>query len=126
MVWPYPGQTIFLCATGFRAVSAGNCRLRGITPNCLSRPVFSARFRPNKKLYQRRFTMQITKFLVAGALVASLSGCLETDGERAIAGAAGGAVLADVFDQNVVAGAALGAAGGAFCDDLNIPGCRRR
>jgi osmotically inducible lipoprotein OsmB len=70
--------------------------------------------------------MQITKFLMAGACVASLAGCLETDGERAIAGAAGGAVLADVLDQNVVAGAALGAAGGAFCDDLNVPGCRRQ
>jgi hypothetical protein len=64
--------------------------------------------------------MQYLKFLVAAALVTTLAGCLQTDGERAIAGAAVGALAADALDENIVAGAALGAAGGAFCNDVGI------
>lgn len=60
---------------------------------------------------------------IAGlALVGLLSGCLYTDGERAIAGAAGGALVADALDENVVAGAALGGLAGTFCDDAGF--CR--
>ncbi len=70
--------------------------------------------------------MRYIKGLGALALVSALGGCLQTDGERAIAGAAGGAVLADALDTNIIAGAALGATAGAFCDDLNVPGCRPR
>lgn len=64
--------------------------------------------------------MQITKLILAGLFVASLAGCMQTDGERAIAGAAVGALAADALDENVIAGAAIGAAGGAFCDDVNV------
>lgn len=56
------------------------------------------------------------------ALVGLLSGCLYTDGERAIAGAAGGALVADALDENVVAGAALGGLAGTLCDDAGV--CR--
>ncbi|PPB80312.1 hypothetical protein LV82_02187 [Albidovulum inexpectatum] len=51
-----------------------------------------------------------------------LSGCMQTDGERALAGAAAGALVADATDNNVVAGAALGGAAGALCDDMGV--CR--
>ncbi|PCD77498.1 lipoprotein [Pseudothioclava arenosa] len=56
------------------------------------------------------------------ALVAAtaLSGCLETDGERALAGAAGGALVADALDANIVAGAAVGALAGTYCDDAGV------
>lgn len=57
------------------------------------------------------------------ALLASsfaLSGCLQTDTERALAGAAAGAIIADATDNSVLTGAALGAAGGAVCDDVNL------
>lgn len=64
--------------------------------------------------------MQITKFAAAALLVSSLAGCLQTDGERALAGAAAGALLADNLDRNVLAGAAIGAAGGALCDDVRV------
>jgi hypothetical protein len=70
--------------------------------------------------------MRITKFVLAAGLVASLAACLETDGERALAGAAAGAVIADATDSNMVAGAAIGALAGTYCDDLNVPGCVRR
>ncbi|GAB4386541.1 hypothetical protein [Albidovulum sp.] len=51
-----------------------------------------------------------------------LSGCLENDGERALAGAAAGALIADATENNVVAGAAIGGAAGALCDDAGV--CR--
>jgi hypothetical protein len=72
---------------------------------------------------RRQFIMQFTRALLAALAVASLAGCLETDSQRAVAGAAAGAVVADALDANILAGAAIGAAGGAVCDDLNVPGC---
>lgn len=64
------------------------------------------------------------KSILILALVSSaaLAGCMSTDGERAIAGAAAGAVVADATDGNVVAGAALGALAGTYCDDAGV--CR--
>ena len=64
--------------------------------------------------------MQITKIFLGLALVSGLAGCLDTDGERALAGAAAGAVVADALDANVVAGAALGVLAGATCDDMGV------
>jgi osmotically inducible lipoprotein OsmB len=64
--------------------------------------------------------------LVALAAVLSLSACLETDAERGLVGAAGGAVVADAVGVNPVTGAVIGGAAGFFCDDLNVPGCKRR
>lgn len=56
--------------------------------------------------------------------VLALSACLDTDAERGLAGAAGGAVIADVTGGNALTGAVIGGAAGVFCDDLNVPGCR--
>ena len=67
----------------------------------------------------------IFKLTATGVLVASLSACAgvgDTDGERAIIGAATGAVIADVTDNDVATGAVVGAAAGVFCDDAGI--CR--
>ena len=70
--------------------------------------------------------MRKLKFLLAAAAITSLAGCLQTDGERALAGAAAGALIADATDENIVAGAALGGLAGTYCDDLNVPGCTPR
>ncbi len=67
--------------------------------------------------------MQFTKLALAGALVSSLAGCLQNDGQRALAGAAAGVVVADVLDTNLITGAAIGGLGGAVCDDLNVALC---
>ncbi|MCV2869476.1 hypothetical protein OEW28_12650 [Defluviimonas sp. WL0002] len=64
--------------------------------------------------------MRFTKIFLGLALVSGLAGCLENDSERALAGAAAGAVVADALDTNVVAGAALGGLAGATCDDMGI------
>ena len=61
--------------------------------------------------------LKVTMFLAAAT---ALSGCLQTDADRAVAGALAGAVVADALDENIVAGAALGAAGGALCDDVRL------
>lgn len=57
------------------------------------------------------------KLVAAGALVASVAACGTTDSERALSGAAIGAVAADLMDENVLAGAGVGAAAGALCND---------
>ena len=50
---------------------------------------------------------------------------LQTQGGRAVAGAVLGAAIADATDENMVAGAALGAlAGGASCGVPGLPPCR--
>jgi len=56
------------------------------------------------------------------AAALALPGCLTTDTERGLAGAAGGAVIADVTGGNAVTGAVIGGAAGVFCDDLGV--CR--
>lgn len=60
------------------------------------------------------------KLLVVPAILLPLAGCLENDSQRALAGAAVGALAADAMDRNVAAGAAIGAAGGALCDDAGV------
>jgi hypothetical protein len=52
-----------------------------------------------------------------------LAGCLETNAERGLAGAAGGAIVSDALGGNAVTGAVVGGAAGYFCRDLNVPGC---
>ncbi|KAJ56498.1 hypothetical protein ACMU_06030 [Actibacterium mucosum KCTC 23349] len=64
--------------------------------------------------------MRIFKLAVAPVFVLALAGCLDTDAERALAGAAAGALIADATGNNVAAGAAVGAAGGALCDDAGV------
>lgn len=70
--------------------------------------------------------MHNSRFIVGTILFAALAGCMQTDGERALAGAAAGAVIADATDTNALTGAAIGALAGTYCDDLNVPGCTPR
>jgi len=53
----------------------------------------------------------------------ALAGCLANDTERGLAGAAGGAVIAEFAGGSPVAGAVVGGAAGYFCRDLNVPDC---
>ncbi len=66
--------------------------------------------------------MRFVKSLAAMAFVAALAGCLNNDTERGLAGAAGGAVVADAFGGNALTGAVIGGAAGVFCDDAGV--CR--
>ena len=61
--------------------------------------------------------MRSTSLLLALVAASALAGCMETQGQRALAGGAAGAIIADAADKNMVVGAALGAlAGGATCN----------
>lgn len=67
--------------------------------------------------------------LIAFALLTlPLSACMQDPASRGVAGAAAGALVADALDENMVAGAALGAlAGAATCGiELGLPPCRPR
>ena len=50
----------------------------------------------------------------------ALSGCMNTDAERGVVGAAGGAVIADATGGNALTGAVIGGAAGVFCDDMGV------
>ncbi|OCX66014.1 hypothetical protein BFP70_07790 [Thioclava sp. SK-1] len=64
--------------------------------------------------------MRKTTLLLSILAATAVSGCMQTQGQRALAGGAAGALIADATDNNVVAGGALGAlAGGASCN-VNI------
>jgi osmotically inducible lipoprotein OsmB len=64
--------------------------------------------------------MRVAPILLA---TLALAGCLDTNAERGLAGAAGGAVVSDALGGNAVTGAVVGGAAGYFCRDLNVPGC---
>ncbi|HMS95630.1 MAG TPA: hypothetical protein PKA03_10485 [Tabrizicola sp.] len=64
--------------------------------------------------------MKSMKVLGLFACAFGLSGCLTNDTERGLAGAAGGAVIADVTGGNALTGAVIGGAAGVFCDDLGV------
>lgn len=64
--------------------------------------------------------MKTVKLVALLACTVALSGCLDTDAERGVAGAAGGAVVADAFGGNALTGAVVGGAAGVFCDDLKV------
>ena len=66
--------------------------------------------------------MRFIKFIVAVGAVATLAGCMDTDAERGLAGAAAGAVIADATHNSAVTGALIGGAAGVFCDDAGV--CR--
>ena len=63
--------------------------------------------------------------IIIALLTTSLAGCMQDPASRGLAGAAGGALLADALDENMLAGAALGGmAGLATCGvDLGLPAC---
>ena len=63
------------------------------------------------------------KFVTTVGLLAcaiALSGCMNTDAERGVVGAAGGAVIADATGGNALTGAVIGGAAGVFCDDMGV------
>jgi hypothetical protein len=68
------------------------------------------------------------KLLLVPVLLLPLAGCMSDPVSRGGAGALAGALIADATDQNMVAGAALGAlAGAATCGvNLGLPPCRPR
>jgi osmotically inducible lipoprotein OsmB len=66
--------------------------------------------------------MKIVKLVGLLVCAVALSGCLANDTERGLAGAAGGAVIADVTGGNALTGALIGGAAGVFCDDVGV--CR--
>lgn len=67
--------------------------------------------------------MRLTFIALATAATLGLSGCLASDTERGLAGAAGGAVIAGATGGSPVTGAVVGGAVGYFCRDLRVPGC---
>jgi hypothetical protein len=68
------------------------------------------------------YAMKTVTLLGLMACSMALSGCLTTDTERGLAGAAGGAVIADATGGNALTGAVIGGAAGVFCDDVGV--CR--
>ncbi len=64
--------------------------------------------------------MRIASILL---ITLALAGCLDTNAERGLAGAAGGALVGDALGGNAVTGAVVGGAAGYFCRDLRVPGC---
>jgi osmotically inducible lipoprotein OsmB len=64
--------------------------------------------------------MRFKSFLMLALATTSLAACMQDPASRGVGGALAGAALADAMDENLLAGAALGAAGGvATC---YIPG----
>jgi len=63
--------------------------------------------------------------IVFALLTTSVAGCMQDPASRGLAGAAGGALIADALDENMLAGAALGGmAGLATCGiELGLPPC---
>jgi osmotically inducible lipoprotein OsmB len=68
--------------------------------------------------------MTIKPILICVTIAMGLSGCLQSDSERGLAGAAGGAVISGATGGSPLTGAVLGGAAGYFCRDLNVAGCR--
>ena len=68
--------------------------------------------------------MQKSLILVA-LLTLPLAGCMQDPASRGLAGAAAGAAIADITDNNAVTGAVIGGlAGAATCGvNLGLPPC---
>jgi hypothetical protein len=67
-----------------------------------------------------------TKSILLFATLVGLSGCLENNAQRGVAGAAGGAVISGATGGSPVTGAVIGGAAGYFCNDLKVPGCQNQ
>jgi hypothetical protein len=65
------------------------------------------------------------QLIVFALLTTSLAGCVQDPASRGLAGAAGGAILADATKSDVLTGALIGGlAGVATCGvDLGLPPC---
>ena len=66
--------------------------------------------------------MQKKSIILAAFAAFALSACLESDTERAVAGAGAGLVAAEVLNTDPTATAVAGVAAGLLCDDAGI--CR--
>lgn len=77
-----------------------------------------------KNTNPRQIIMHKTIALFA-LLTLPLAGCLEDPATRGLAGAAGGALVADAFNGNVLTGAVIGGlAGAATCGvNVGLPPC---
>ena len=64
--------------------------------------------------------MRKSFFLLALLGATALAGCMETDGERALAGVVGGAVVAKATDNDVLTTAAAAGLAMALCDDAGV------
>ena len=68
--------------------------------------------------------MRKQTLIIMAICATTLAGCLQTPEQRGIAGAVGGALLADALDENMVAGAAIGGLAGAVsCGVPGLPRC---
>ncbi|OZA19717.1 MAG: hypothetical protein B7Y02_00505 [Rhodobacterales bacterium 17-64-5] len=61
-----------------------------------------------------------SKTMLLLTAVLGLSACVSTDGERALVGAAGGAVISEATGGSVLTGALIGGAAGVVCDDVGV------
>jgi len=73
----------------------------------------------NKNTTSRQNIMYRPIALVA-ILILPLAGCLEDPASRGLAGAAGGAIVADAFDSDVFTGALIGGLAGAASCSVNV------
>ncbi len=69
--------------------------------------------------------MRIHTLLLAAVAASFLAGCVQDPASRGLAGAAAGAVLADVTDSDKLTGAVIGGlAGAASCSvNVGLPSC---
>ncbi len=69
--------------------------------------------------------MRFKSFFFLALATTSLAGCLQDPATRGVGGALVGAAIADATDENLIAGAAIGAAGGvASCYIPGTLGCQ--
>ncbi|MEM9756497.1 MAG: hypothetical protein AAF914_10915 [Pseudomonadota bacterium] len=65
--------------------------------------------------------MRSTRFIaLAAASLLALSGCINSDLERAGAGALVGGLATAAVNGNVATGVLVGGVGGALCDDVGL------
>ena len=69
--------------------------------------------------------MQFKPWIMGTLALCGLAACGSTDVERALTGAAAGAVVAEVTENDPLIGALVGASAGAVCDDVTPDLCQR-
>ena len=68
--------------------------------------------------------MQKTSIILAAVAVFGLAGCLESNTERAVAGAGAGLVAAELLGTDRTGTMAAGALAGALCGETGLPACQ--
>ena len=59
-------------------------------------------------------------WIIAATASFALAGCLQSDGDRAVLCAGAGILAADFLGTDRAGTAVVGAAAGAFCDDIGV------